>query len=222
MCVRTVLVASCGSGVKTHHATWHALGLQAMGAEAVSVAIVAMEAGGMAGGLASGSVSDALFAGRRAPVMALCSAALCVSLALFWADAPLEVWVPGFAPLCASLGVSPPVGALAAWSGFIGLFSFPVHVLLGLAARELVPAGISATAGGLVKAMGQVGSVLAGYALAQVVQQLGWRWVGFTFVGSAAASAAVLMPLWNATAVDDAQAGAGAAGVADKPKAKQA
>ena len=193
-----------------------------MTSEAVSVAIVAMETGGMAGGLASGSVSDALFAGRRAPVMALCSAALCASLALFWADTSLEAWLPGFGSLCTALGMTPAVGGLAAWSALIGLFSFPVHVLLGLAARELVPSSISATAGGLVKALGQVGSVLAGYALAQVVQLAGWRWVGIIFVASAAGSTAVLAPLWHATAVDDAPASARSSGGVAKPKAKQA
>lgn len=165
--------------------------------DAASIGIVAMEIGGLVGGLSSGTVSDTVFGGRRAPVMVLCSAALAASLAMFWSGAT----VPGSAALASLLGLAPTTAAVAVWCGAVGLFSFPVHVLLGLAARELVPRGISGTAGGMVKAMGQVGSVLAGYALAKLVQGVGWMWVGTLLVACAAASAMVLVPLWHATAV---------------------
>ena len=56
-----------------------------------------------------------------------------------------------------------------AWLGFC---AFPVHVLLGLFSREVVPANVSSSAGGFVKCIAQVGGAFAGYPLGLLQQRV--------------------------------------------------
>ena len=83
---------------------------------------------------------------------------------------------------------------------WLGVCAFPVHVLLGLFSREVVPPSVSTTAGGFVKMIAQIGGASAGYPLGMLQQRWGWEGV-FSFLavvslGAAAAAA----PLWTATA----------------------
>ena len=83
---------------------------------------------------------------------------------------------------------------------WLGVCAFPVHVLLGLFSREVVPPSVSTTAGGFVKMIAQIGGASAGYPLGMLQQAYGWEGVfGFLAVVSLSAAAAAA-PLWTATA----------------------
>jgi sugar phosphate permease len=100
------------------------------------------ELGGFAGTFAAGAISDKVFGGRRGPVVCICCALLAPSLlCLLHATSPLVV------QLC------------YLW---MGVCAFPVHVLLGLFSREVVPPAVSSSAGGFVKMIAQIGGASAG------------------------------------------------------------
>jgi OPA family sugar phosphate sensor protein UhpC-like MFS transporter len=65
--------------------------------------------------------------------------------------------------------------ALLALYFALGSLAFPVHVLLGLASREVVDPLASSTAGGLVKFVAQMGASSAGYPLGVLQQTHGWQ-----------------------------------------------
>lgn len=89
---------------------------------------------------------------------------------------------------------------------WLGLCAFPVHVLLGLFSREVVPPAVSTTAGGFVKMIAQIGGASAGYPLGLLQQQYGWEGV-FSFLAVVAlAAAGAALPLWNTTAAVRIQA----------------
>ncbi len=57
----------------------------------------------------------------------------------------------------------------------IGFSSLAPHVLIGLAARELVPASQSSTAGGLVTMVSRTGGALAGAPIGFLADKYGWE-----------------------------------------------
>ena len=139
-----------------------------------------MESGGFAGSLLAGAASDRLFQGRRGPVVCTCTALLAPSLLL--------------------LGVAQTPELLQLTYVLIGFFAFPVHVLLGLFSREVVPKALGSSAGGFVKAIAQVGGAFAGLPLGLLQRSLGWEGVisGLAIVVATGAVGAV--PLWRVTA----------------------
>lgn len=139
-----------------------------------------MEIGGFGGSLAAGALSDRLFAGRRGPVVCVCTLLLTPSLiGLLTLQNTLLIQL---CYLC------------------LGMCAFPVHVLLGLFAREVVGGAVSSSAGGFVKCIAQIGGAFAGYPLGKLQQYGGWEGVFAALVVVAFASAAVALPLWSTTA----------------------
>ncbi|KAL1520181.1 hypothetical protein AB1Y20_023651 [Prymnesium parvum] len=139
-----------------------------------------MELGGFAGSLVAGSVSDKLFQGRRGPVVCICTFMLAPTL-LVLLQIESAIIVQG----CYLL---------------LGFSAFPVHVLLGLFSREVVPAGVSSSAGGFVKCIAQIGGAFAGYPLGALQQSAGWRGVISVLALVAVLSALSALPLWRTTA----------------------
>jgi len=138
------------------------------------------ELGGFAGTFAAGAASDRLFSGRRGPVVCVCCALLAPSLCLLLrASSPLAVQL------------------IYLW---LGTCAFPVHVLLGLFSREVVPPSVSSSAGGFVKMIAQVGGASAGYPLGLLQQHLGWGGVFGFLAAVALCAAAAALPLWTTTA----------------------
>jgi len=138
------------------------------------------ELGGFAGTFAAGAVSDRLFRGRRGPVVCICCTLLAPSLVLLLhARSPLLIQ------------------GIYLW---LGTCAFPVHVLLGLFSREVVPPSVSSSAGGFVKMIAQVGGASAGYPLGLLQQHLGWAGVFTALAFVALAAAAAAAPLWMTTA----------------------
>jgi hypothetical protein len=124
-----------------------------------------------------GVVSDKVFNGNRVPPMVLsgllCSASLLALSQATTAD-PVVVYA------CVAC---------------VGAFAFAPHMLFGLAAREVVPSNVASTAGGFVKAIGQLGGAVAGAPFGALLQGPGW-WAGHALlVASGVASAVSVMPL---------------------------
>jgi OPA family sugar phosphate sensor protein UhpC-like MFS transporter len=156
---------------------------------AASGCLFAFEVGGFVGSVVAGRASDLLCHGRRGPVMAVCTAVLCPALLLL--DA-----------------LTDPAALLAVYFG-LGALAFPVHVLLGLASREVVSPAASSTAGGLVKFVAQMGASSAGYPLGILQQRSGWRAVFRLLSAVAVAGGLATLPLWQTVArVDERKVGA--------------
>lgn len=139
-----------------------------------------MEVGGFAGSLVAGAVSDRLYQGRRGPVVCICTFLLVPTLLL------LTVLKSTFSIQLAYCA--------------LGCCAFPVHVLLGLFSREVVPPGVSSSAGGFVKCIAQVGGACAGYPLGLLQQNYGWNGVFTALALVSGLAAGVAAPLWNQTA----------------------
>jgi len=151
-----------------------------------STCLFAFELGGFLGSMAAGRASDSLFHGRRGPVMALCTGTLCPALLLL--DATTDA------------------RALPLVYFVLGALCFPVHVLLGLASREVVSPQASSTAGGLVKFVAQLGASSAGYPLGLLQQRQGWKAV-FGLLSSVALTGGLFtLPLWRTVARVDERA----------------
>ncbi|KAJ1616711.1 major facilitator superfamily domain-containing protein [Pavlovales sp. CCMP2436] len=145
-----------------------------------SSCLFSFELGGFIGSVVAGRASDLLCHGRRGPVMAVCTVLLCPTLVAL--DATVD---PLLLPL-----VYFALGSLA----------FPVHVLLGLASREVVSPAASSTAGGLVKFVAQLGASSAGYPLGLLQQRHGWGSVLRLLASVAFAGGLATLPLWRTIA----------------------
>jgi len=144
----------------------------------------AFETGGALGGLLCGALSDALFQGRRGPIMTVFSALL----------VPLPLVLPSLR------GASLPT--IVALYFALGLTAFPAHVLNGLLSRELALPYAQSTAGGFTKSAGQVGASLADGLTLTIVSLWGWKGVARVLTVTATLSALLHIPLWNARALD--------------------
>ena len=87
----------------------------------------------------------------------------------------------GLSAVAESLGLgegavgSQQVGLIYLLMAFVGFFAFGPHMLIGLTAREVAPAGVGATANGFAKMIGQVGGMIAGYPLSLLMKSYGWE-----------------------------------------------
>mmetsp|Transcript_10521 Transcript_10521/g.17662 ORF Transcript_10521/g.17662 Transcript_10521/m.17662 type:complete len:532 (+) Transcript_10521:80-1675(+) len=173
----------CISMVRTFLSDWSTLFLReakGMPLTGSSRCLFLMEIGGFLGSLAAGSISDKVFRGRRGPVVCLCSSLLAPSLlGLVWARSALT---------------------LQACYAAIGFCAFPVHVLLGLFAREVVPPSIGSSAGGFIKCIAQVGGAMAGLPLGILQQHFGVELVLLLLVAMALLSGVAAAPLWSTRA----------------------
>jgi sugar phosphate permease len=156
-------------------------------------ALGAYEAAAAVGGFGAGLLSDRVFGGRRGPVMALASVAATAVPVVMLSAAALQ-------------GSNGTGAAVTPWLpypvlyGALGITAFAPHVLNGLAAREVAPAGTTATAGGFAKSLGQLGGALAGWPFVAACNAVGatsttFRWWVLTVACCAAIATAA--PLWN-------------------------
>ena len=134
----------------------------------------------MCAALIAGAVSDRLFSGRRGPVVCLSCALLAPSLGMLsWLTNPTMIQLNYM---------------------WLGVCAFPVHVLLGLFSREVVPASVSSSAGGFVKMIAQVGGAAAGSPMGRLQQLFGWDGVLAALAGVSLIAACAALPLWSTTA----------------------
>ncbi|KAG8464167.1 hypothetical protein KFE25_003230 [Diacronema lutheri] len=153
---------------------------------AASRCLCAFELGGFCGSIGAGRLSDRWCGGRRGPVVATCTALLC----------------PALFALATARSEPALVGTYVALGGL----AFPVHVLLGLASREVVEPAASSTAGGLVKFAAQMGASSAGYPLGVLQRERGWHAVLCLLAVGTAAAGALGSTLWWTVARVDAPA----------------
>jgi sugar phosphate permease len=85
----------------------------------------------------------------------------------------------------------------------IGFSSFAPHVLIGLAARELVPASQSSTAGGLVTMVSRTGGALAGAPIGFLADKYGWEGVLTFLIGMSVVGGLATISLWNIGGTSD-------------------
>uniref|UniRef100_A0A7S2TRC1 Major facilitator superfamily (MFS) profile domain-containing protein n=1 Tax=Lotharella oceanica TaxID=641309 RepID=A0A7S2TRC1_9EUKA len=78
----------------------------------------------------------------------------------------------------------------------IGFFTFAPHVLIGLFARELCPSKPS-TAGGFVKALGQIGGAFAGAPLMYIVATYDWKAAFYLWIAAGVCAGLCFLPLWS-------------------------
>ena len=173
----------CISMVRTCLSDWSAVFL--LEAKGLPLTVSAsclflMETGGFVGSLVAGTISDQVFGGRRGPVVCLCSSMLAPGLlAIRWATSQT---------------------VLQATYAYIGFCAFPVHVLLGLFSREVVPPGVGSSAGGFVKCIAQVGGAFAGLPLGYLQQSSGWDGVLAVLAAMGIVSGIAAAQLWGIVA----------------------
>ena len=138
------------------------------------------EAGGIAGMLLAGWISDTVFSGRRGPVMILYMAAITVPVAAMWiVDS-------------AHMSLIHSVAMTAC-----GFLIFGPQMLVGVCAADLSHKKAAATATGFVGYFAYMGAAAAGW-LGMVAEQYGWDYVFMIYIGSSIMTMLLLIPLWNA------------------------
>ncbi len=195
---RQLLIAAsyfCLSIVRTGVAMWALqfvpdLSSGSVMTASIAWALAAMEAGGFVGGVAAGAASDAIFEGRRAPVMSLACAISSAALTCL-AFAPAS-------PILASAMASPAM--LAGMFVVIGGGAFAAHVLAGLFARELAPAASREVAGGMVKAVAQLGSAVGAAPFGAFAAAFGWQRAVLFLAVLMAVATGLSGLLWNVQA----------------------
>ncbi|TCV98313.1 MFS transporter family glucose-6-phosphate receptor UhpC [Biostraticola tofi] len=139
------------------------------------------ELGGLLGALFAGWGSDLLFRGQRAPMILLFALGLFLSVAALW-----------LAPVQHS-----PLLALCLFS--VGFFVFGPQMLVGLAATEYAHKEAAGTVTGFLGLFAYLGAALAGWPLAQWIQQAGWPGFFALLTAAAACIGLLLMPLLMAS-----------------------
>ncbi len=147
---------------------------------------------GCIGTLAAGWLSDRVFAGRRAPIMASFLAAAAVSLvALAKLDALVE--------LAHVLGAAiDRTNVACAVSGVTGFFLLGSYSLVGgVAALDFGARRTAGTAAGLLDGVGYLGATLAGVGVAEAVKNVGWAGAYGVMAVLAVVGVVICGFLWN-------------------------
>jgi len=165
-----------------------------LNAQTIGLALAAMEGGGFLGGVIAGAVSDVVFTGRRGPVMVLSCA---LSAAVLVCLTALPAAAAGFEG----------GQLLSAQFVLIGGGSFAAHVLAGLLAREIAPPSSREVAGGMVKAVAQLGSAVGAAPFAALAGSVGWRVAVLVLAGLMGAASLFALPLWNVRPAAEGGAG---------------
>ena len=136
--------------------------------------LIALQIGGLLGSFVAAWLSDVIYKGLRAPVIAtFCLLSFFPLYLLSFTKAEIILFANNlnmsflpfdfisFVPICAYF--------------FLGLTLFAPHVLIGLAAREWAPKEYYSTSGGFVKCFAQVGGSFAGAPVAFLIEKQGWQ-----------------------------------------------
>ena len=135
--------------------------------------------GGFFGCLASGWLSDKIFAGRRGPINAIFGAFVILSVIGLW-------FVPAGGIIFASVAMFA-----------IGCVIFGPHMLVGVAAAELSHKKAAGTAIGFIGWFGYAGAAAAGFPFGKITQDHGWG-MFFTVLGVCSVlMVLLLLPVWS-------------------------
>jgi len=145
-----------------------------------NTAVSFFEAGGFAGSLAAGIISDRLFSGRRGPVNLIFSIGILIAVLAFWYTSG---W--GFIANATCLFA-------------IGFLIFGPQMMIAIAAAELSHREAAGTSTGFVNLFAYLGAALSGYPIGYITQHFGWSWFFITLTACALGAVLILATMWNA------------------------
>jgi sugar phosphate permease len=150
-------------------------------ADAATLATLPMTVGGLLGTIATGWLSDRVFAARRAPPVVIEMLLLALVTVLF-----------------AQLGADSPVAVQAVLfvAGFLVYGSDAV--LSAASAMDVGSARAAASAAGLINGAGSVGAVVSPFVGAWVSSRFGWTYAWYVLAAMLVLSSALLATRWNA------------------------
>ncbi|MGB0934685.1 MAG: MFS transporter [Alphaproteobacteria bacterium] len=128
---------------------------------------VALEIGGLLGGLFAGFISDRVFKGRRGPVSVIYMTGLVAALLYFW-----------YAPAGYSV-----LDAAILW--FVGFLVSGPQVLAGISVTDFASKKAAGLATGLNGTFGYLGAAISGVGVGKMVDLYGWDGGFLLFVGAA-------------------------------------
>jgi OPA family sugar phosphate sensor protein UhpC-like MFS transporter len=137
------------------------------------------EAGGFAGSLCAGWLSDRLFAAKRGPVNAIFALGMLGSMLLFW-------FTPEGYALLDSAAIF-----------VVGFMVFGPQMLIGVAAAELSHKKAAATSTGFAGCFAYMGAATAGLPLGIITEDFGWNGFFWAMIACCVVSFLLLLPLWN-------------------------
>jgi OPA family glycerol-3-phosphate transporter-like MFS transporter len=139
-----------------------------------------MPIAGVTGALLTGWLSDKVFKERRAPAAAI----MLLFLALF-------TWV-----FIQTTGAHWVVGLLVLLA--IGFFTYGPHVAMVTACpMDFGTRKVAASAAGFIDGVGYMGAALTGVVSGYLVDNYGWNYAFYLWLGGAIAAAALMLILWN-------------------------
>ena len=161
--------------------------------------LVALQVGGLIGSLIAAWLSDVVFRGLRAPVIAIFCLLSFVPVCLLSLEKQemsyfFSIYFPILHP--EDVLVYLPVCIYF----LLGLTLFAPHVLIGLAAREWAPAALYSTSGGFVKMFAQIGGACAGTPVAYLIETYGWQKTFGSLSLLCIVSFVALVPVWSTEA----------------------
>lgn len=140
--------------------------------------LACFEFAGLAGMILTGWLTDRVFRGRGAPLCVICMLFAALTIYLFWR-------VPAHQALLNT-------GLLAA----LGFFIYGPQALVAVIVVKLATKRAAATAVGLTSIFGYGSTVLSGWGMGALVQNLGWNWafgelIAFALIGAILFAAAL-------------------------------
>ncbi len=144
---------------------------------AAAGAVSWFEVGGFLGTLGIGWASDAIFRGRRVPVMLLCALGLLVICGAYWQYPGQALWIDSL------------------WMATVGFLIFGPQLLVGLAAAEYVDKKAACTANGFAGFCAYIGAASTGYPLGKIIDVWGWEGFFITLLVCTGAIFVFLLPL---------------------------
>jgi phosphoglycerate transporter family protein len=142
--------------------------------------VAAFEAAGLVGMLASGWLTDRLFAGRGARTCVFCMILCGVSVLLFW-SVPRGQMLLSTATLMSA-----------------GFFIYGPQALVGISVANLATKRAAATAVGLTGIFGYASSILSGWGLGTLVDRYGWDRAFVALLGVAGVATICFIAAWPA------------------------
>ena len=166
-------LAMCYFGIsiiRTSTEDWAPMYMKEIHDESPEKVLIALQIGGLLGSFVAAWLSDVIYKGLRAPVIAtFCLLSFFPLYLLSFTKAEITSFTNNsnisslidYLPICAYF--------------FLGLTLFAPHVLIGLAAREWAPKEYYSTSGGFVKCFAQIGGSFAGAPVAFLIEKQGWQ-----------------------------------------------
>ena len=185
--------------IRTTMEDWAQTYMKEMHNGTAEIPLVALQVGGLIGSLVAAWLSDVVFRGLRAPVIAIfCLLSFVPVFLLSLEKQEMSYFISVYFPILYPVDVLVYLPSCIYF--LLGLTLFAPHVLIGLAAREWAPAALYSTSGGFVKMFAQIGGACAGTPVAYLIEAYGWQKTFGSLSLVCIASFFVLVPVWSTEA----------------------